>query len=1069
MGFYFRKSKNLFGGLFRLNFSKRGVGVSTGVKGARFVVGPAGTYVHLGQKGFYYKKYLGKGLFNSDKEKEQYNQLAKEYHLPTANEIPNTITTKNFDRITDSESADFIRELEEKDKKIKFFKIFGLLPSILILAFVAYKLFEPIDKTEERQNIVTINSEAVNLRDQPSIDHSNIIAKSYKGDKLRLISETENNWYQVVTAENDTLFVHGNLGTVSNELIKSETIRKFDDKPNMRYTLFGLTLIPLVLWNFFLYRQDKKRKSIFITYELDEVLEDLQKDMISSFKVFARSNKKWQIVNTKRNYDVKYTAGAGITVDRKEIKEVSSHKLPTPFFETNIEIPFIALQNTELYFLPDRLLLKRNNKFAAVQYGNIDIRILPVSFREYNGVPSDATVTDYTYKYVNKNGGADRRFANNPRVPICAYTEYHFSSDEGINEVIMPSKTDAMDEFIIQLKTIGKLQNGYLQQTPSTDTYKPKANFSQQSAPNPQVTYQKFDLPNYDELFQEAAQIIVDSQTGSTSLLQRKLTIGYNRAGRLIDELEEVGIVGSFDGSKPRNVFVKNREELNQLLSKLANNEISKKEIITREYYDLLTETSNHLSDITDKLKKDETFTDTFKHTLTDSTPETFVPYCVLFDTAQILKMLTNGQIKRDSLEMTGLVLLSMKIIKTESDSFSFDYETVFESHLSGRYKSLADSVLEIANKSNPLQIDITETKDEELISNTEVQSSLSLPPTLKLLDHPLFDDYVNTLYRFATIIAKADNNVTKKEEEALKEIYQITHNPVPENENKAIKITEAEESENLEQVLAELENLIGLDDVKREVKSLINFIQIQKEREKQGLKNSQISYHCVFTGSPGTGKTTIARIVAKIYKHLGILEKGHLVETDRSGLVAEYTGQTAVKVTKTVNSALDGILFIDEAYALVGENKDDFGKEAVATLIKRMEDNRDKLVLIVAGYSDEMKTFIDTNPGFKSRFNRYIHFPDYTPDEMIRIFELLCSNSEYTISPNAKSHLTEVFKQLYENKTKDFGNGRLVRNIFEKSIENQSNRIALADTLTKVILTTIETEDIPSVSTYTN
>lgn len=380
----------------------------------------------------------------------------------------------------------------------------------------------------------------------------------------------------------------------------------------------------------------------------------------------------------------------------------------------------------------------------------------------------------------------------------------------------------------------------------------------------------------------------------------------------------------------------------------------------------------------------------------------------------------------------------------------------------------MADSVLEIANKSNPLQIDIT-TKDEEIVSNTEVQSTLSLPATLKLLDHPLFDDYVNTLYRFATIIAKADNIITKNEENALKEIYQITHNPVSENENKAINITEAEESESLEQALSELDNLIGLDDVKREVKSLINFIQIQKEREKQGLKNSQISYHCVFTGSPGTGKTTIARIVAKIYKHLGILEKGHLVETDRSGLVAEYTGQTAVKVTKTVNSALDGILFIDEAYSLVGENKDDFGKEAVATLIKRMEDNRDKLVLIVAGYSEEMKTFIDTSPGFKSRFNRYIHFPDYTPNEMIRIFELLCSNSEYIISPNAKNYLTEVFNQLYENKTKDFGNGRLVRNIFEKSIENQSNRIALANSLTKEILTTIETEDIPNVSTYSH
>jgi SpoVK/Ycf46/Vps4 family AAA+-type ATPase len=502
----------------------------------------------------------------------------------------------------------------------------------------------------------------------------------------------------------------------------------------------------------------------------------------------------------------------------------------------------------------------------------------------------------------------------------------------------------------------------------------------------------------------------------------------------------------------------------------LSKNKTPNKATLTKEYYDLLIEISNHIYNITEKLKKDETFTDTFKNKLTDSTPETFIPYCVLYDTAQILKILTSGEIKRDSIEMTGLVLLSMKIIEMQSNSFSYDYKTITESHLSGRYKKLADSVLEIANKNNPLQINITETNDEDFVSKTEVQSSLSLPATLKLLNHPLFDDYVNNLYRFATIIAKADNIITKNEEDALKEIYQITHNPILENENKTINITDSEESENLDQVLAELENLIGLEDVKREVKSLINFIQIQKEREKQGLKNSQISYHCVFTGSPGTGKTTIARIVAKIYKHLGILEKGHLVETDRSGLVAEYTGQTAIKVNRTVDSAMEGILFIDEAYSLVGENKDDFGKEAVATLIKRMEDNRDKLVLIVAGYSEEMETFIETNPGFKSRFNRYINFPDFTPDEMIKIYELLCSNSEYFVSKNAKNCLTEVFKDLYKNKTKDFGNGRLVRNIFEKSIENQSNRIALTkEILTKEILTTIEEDDIPKITNYSN
>lgn len=977
MGFYFRKSKSLLGGLFRLNFSKRGIGVSSGVKGARFVVGPAGTYVHLGRKGFYYKKYLGKGLFKSDKEKDQYNQLAKDFHVPSANEIPVTITTSNFDRITDSESADFINELQEKDKKIRFQKIFGLYPSIIILLFVAYKLFEVTSTIKEHQNYATVKNETVNLRDQPTTVHSKILEKSHKGDKFSLLEETETHWFKVLTTSNDTAFIHGDLITTSNELVKSETIRRFNDNPNMRYILFGAAFIPLLLLNIILFSNDKRRKSIFITYELDEIVQDLQKDLLAAFKQFSNSSKKWQIINARRTNDSKYSGGANVTVDRKEIKELSSHKLPSSFFETNIKIPFIGLKNTELYFLPDRLLLKRNNKFAAVQYGNLNVDILPVSFREFNGVPSDSTVADYTYKYVNKSGGADRRFANNPKIPICAYSEYHFSSDEGINEIIMPSKSDALDDFVIQLRTIGKLQSGNY----NTPEIKNESNHTPRSSAVPK--------PN-------------------------------------------------------KNSF-------------------------SREYYNLLVDISKHLSDVTDKLKYDEAFTDNFKHTLSETPPETFVPYCVLYDMIQIFKILTDGKIKLESVEMSGLVLLSMRIIEAETDFLSFDYETISGSHLSGRFKNMADTILEIADKSNPLKIDIQETKDGESVSSTKVPNNLSLPATLKLLDHPLFDDYVTTLYRFATIIAKADNVITKKEENSLKEIYQITHKPVPVDENKAVSISEVEESESLEQVLAELDGLIGLDDVKREVRSLINFVQIQKEREKQGLKNSQVSYHCVFTGSPGTGKTTIARLVAKIYKHLEILEKGQLVETDRSGLVAEYLGQTATKVDKVVKSALDGILFIDEAYALVGQGNDDYGKEAVAALIKRMEDNREKLVLIVAGYSEEMKIFIDSNPGFKSRFNRYIHFPDYTPYEMIGIYELLCSKSEYVISPSAKNLLSESFKQLYETKTKDFGNGRLVRNIFEKSIENQSNRIALTDQeLTKKILTTIEAGDIPNVTIYT-
>lgn len=272
---------------------------------------------------------------------------------------------------------------------------------------------------------------------------------------------------------------------------------------------------------------------------------------------------------------------------------------------------------------------------------------------------------------------------------------------------------------------------------------------------------------------------------------------------------------------------------------------------------------------------------------------------------------------------------------------------------------------------------------------------------------------------------------------------------------------TVSKKGETLDDVLKELEGLIGLEEVKQEVKTLINFIKIQKERKEKGLKTSSVSYHMVFTGNPGTGKTTVARLVSKIYAHLGILEIGELIETDRSGLIAQYEGQTAAQVDAVIDRAIDNVLFIDEAYSLNSGANEIFGKEAVATLLKRMEDDRDRLVVVLAGYTNEMKTFLNTNPGFGSRFNRHINFSDYTPQNLLDIFEINCNKSDYILDTAAKEKALELFNNAYEDRNNSFGNGRFARNVFECTIEKHSNRIAQENHIDKSMLTTIIAEDV--------
>lgn len=401
--------------------------------------------------------------------------------------------------------------------------------------------------------------------------------------------------------------------------------------------------------------------------------------------------------------------------------------------------------------------------------------------------------------------------------------------------------------------------------------------------PEPSTEKDAMDENSLDPLFEEAAYAIVNSQQGSTSIIQRRFSIGYNRAGRLMDKLEAAGIVGEAQGSKPREVYVQSMGELRLRLAKFVKQSHS---------------------------------------TIRQTTP-------------------ANG-------------LLS----------------------------------------------------DKERTSGSQ---------------------------RIEANLQKNDFGNKSHGKEALP-----ASNP-----------------------LDALESLIGLASVKEELSSMVNFIKLNKKRAEQGLPVTQIAYHCVFTGNPGTGKTTVARLLAGVFKDLGVLEKGQLIETDRSGLVAEYIGQTAVKTNKIIDSALDGVLFIDEAYTLAQGGSQDYGHEAIATLLKRMEDNRDRLIVILAGYGPEMKTFIESNPGLRSRFNRYINFPDYTPNELLEIFLKYLSKQQYVLSESAMAQTANFLTKEVGKAKNDFGNARFVRNLFEKAITQQANRLANIESCDKDMLKRIEEEDI--------
>lgn len=451
MGFFFRKSTGF--GPIRLNFSKSGIGVSTGVKGARLVFSPKGTYVHLGRNGFYYRKHF------SSKNKQNYQDHVNN-EVPTIQRINDNqeiIETINFDNLTDIDSQEFINELESKNSKVSYFNIVLYFGVISLIAFAFY-FFLPYDFEKEETKVAVVKSQVVNIRSEPNVESGKVTQVFYR-DELQIVEDSiHGDWVQISTIDGSG-YIYLPLVDIESRIHTRRVISRFTENKVLTYIL---SILLIGIWIYSMIKMlhlDKKRKTIELYYDLDEEMNDLYGRFLNSFNSFIEVKKVWQIRTSSSGHDSKYHGGASTLIRRDIVSKRAQHRLPMKYLKTNARIPFIGLKNLELFFLPERLLIKQGEKFASIMYKNLRFSSKNTRFIEDDSVSSDSKIIDFTWKYVNRDGGPDRRFSNNKKIPVCLYTEYTLESDKGLYEILHTSKVNGFEEFREVLNSISHMQN----------------------------------------------------------------------------------------------------------------------------------------------------------------------------------------------------------------------------------------------------------------------------------------------------------------------------------------------------------------------------------------------------------------------------------------------------------------------------------------------------------------------------------------------------------------------------------------------------------------------------------